>query len=161
MAERGKTVAPGAPARPIRLRAQLPENLEVVDAGRREAVHQDQRARVGLAEHVVHLERLVAAIARHGDRADLGEAQIRDAPLDAVGHPQHDVVARSQPQREEAPGEVLGATLELGVGDALALEDDGLPIREPRGGPVHHLAEGEGGAAIHHRTGACSMCSSS
>jgi hypothetical protein len=157
--ERGTAGAHKPVARPVNLRADLAQNADVVDAGGGEAIRQDERLGVGLSQDVLDLEGRVAAVARHSDCASLGDAQVGHVPLDAIRHPEHDVVAGPDAERQEPQGEGIGARLELGVGHALALEDDRLLRRIPRGRLVQHLPERQRGAKAARHPFVASICS--
>src|SRR5262249_17537919 len=127
------------------LRAELAQDLDVVDLGSREAVHHDEGPGVGLTEDVLDLERLVAAVSGHGGSAELGAAEGGDVPLHPVRHTEDDVVARLDAEAEQAPGEGVGPLLERAIGDALVSEDDGFSLREALGRPIEELPESQCG----------------
>ena len=58
-----------------------------------------------------------------------------------IGHPQHDVVARAEPEGDEAAGEDVGAAPELRVADPRLLEDDSGLVGIPVGSVIEQLAE--------------------
>ena len=63
--------------------------------------------------HPDHVLDLGEACAEHQPAGDLGDGEVHDVPLDAVGHPHHDVIAGPEPQRQQAVGVAVAAVHRL------------------------------------------------
>jgi hypothetical protein len=140
--------------------ADLAEDLEIVDAGCVEPIGEDEDLGVGLAQHVLDFEGLVAAVAGDGDPAHLGDGEMRHVPLDAIGHPEHGMIAGGEAESHETEGEGVHAALELAVGDALLAEDHGLAGGIAGRRIVEELPQGESGPQRLRHCLTASICSS-
>ena len=81
-----------------------------------ERLRRHEQLHTGLVEHVGELVGPVRRVDRHQDRADLRGRVLRDRPLGAVGRPDADPVPLRHPRAEQAGGERVDVTVEVGVG---------------------------------------------
>ena len=108
-------------------------------AGRRQ-----QHADVRVRDHVAQLVLLEAPVDRHGHCTELRRPDERSDEVDLVRHQDPDLVARADAEAAEGAREAVGEGGQLGEGDPLAREDDGVAVRLRRGA-VDEVADRSGG----------------
>ena len=100
------------------------ERLEVIDVG--EMVGQQQSDGVGLSEDVGELVSLVARVQADDHNAEPGGGELGDVPGGTIGEPDGELVVGAKPEGGEAGGQRVDALEEVGEGEALLAEHDGL-----------------------------------
>ncbi len=116
------------------------EGFEVVDGA--EVVGEEEGGGVGLGEDVGQLVGAVAGVEGDDDDAEAGGGVLGDEPQRAIGKPDRQRVGAAQAEGGEAGGEGVDAPAEIGEGDALVTEDDGLAGGVALGHGGQHLVGG-------------------
>ena len=130
------------------------QNLEVV--GLPEAARHHQQREPRLVQRVSQLLRLVGRVEANQDRADPGGGVLDDDPLEPVGGPDADPVARLDTVRQQRLGQAGRGVPELAVGGAIRLcrRHERLAVAVALDGAseigADRLAqEGDGAGAVH------------
>ena len=125
----------------LQFRREFSQNANVI--GCFEPVRRDQCPALDLVQRVFQFPGAVARIDVHQDQPRLGGGVLRQHPLDPVGRPEPDPVARFQAQGDQAGGETIGLATESGEGQAGALiaDHDGLLVRPTFGGLIQGAAK--------------------
>ena len=123
------------------LRAEFVDDLAVVGVQR--PVDHHQRMRIGLAEQVLRLVRLVCGVHRDQYRADADRGPESDVPCGNVGSPDGDLVAGLDAQGHERTGEIVHVLAELLVRAGIVQRGvlEAVLVRELVRHAVEHLRE--------------------
>jgi hypothetical protein len=122
------------PAEIWQLLPDLADHAEVV--GALEAINQEKGLGVRLAQCVRQLVRPVRGIDRDEYRPDARRGHEKENPFGPVGRPHRYVIAPTDVQSHEGPGDDVNLVIVLGVRhpEALLLEDQGFAVRVARRG---------------------------
>ena len=123
-------------------RRQRLQHAEVI-AGP-EALGRDQRLAPDLVQRVLELVQPVSGVDAHHDRADARARVLRQAPLDAVGRPDAEAIARRDAEHQQRGRQAVDLAPVLGVvpANALVTDHQRRPVGEARGGGDESLADG-------------------
>ena len=109
---------------------ELGQGIEAVPDARGPRPLVDERLEIGVVEDVAQLVLDVAVVDVDPHRPDLEDGPHRLDPLDPVVGVDADVVTRPDTVGRQVVGQLVGPGLHLGVGPALAVGDQALPVTE-------------------------------